>query len=55
MAIIEDDLKKLRKLEVLLKEYTEYIRVRESQPLAAQTVNLVVRWISENVHEEQSK
>jgi len=45
---IEDDDKKLARLEKLLGEYEEYIRRREAQPLAAEIVGKVCNWVIDN-------
>lgn len=46
---IEDDAKKLAKLDRLLSEYWNYIYARENQPLGAQMVALVGGWVRDNI------
>jgi hypothetical protein len=48
---IEDDPKKLKRLNALLVEYGQYLREREHQPLAAGVVVLVRGWVLDNENE----
>jgi len=48
---IEDDVKKLKQLKEHLREYADYIRDREKQPLASEIVTKVWSWVSSNLRD----